>query len=98
MLEWSIHNEDISQDPRQKKENIKKLIDNLDSHLNKNKYWFGDKISINDIALFSFCYMIYNPQFIYFHDYIKNKESLFNWMKNIDRRTRHDHSKIKIGN
>lgn len=97
MLEWSIHNEDISQDPKKKKENIQKLIDNLDSHLENNKFWFGDNISINDFALFSFCYMMYNPQFIYFHDYIKSKESLFNWMKTMDHLSRHEHSKIKIG-
>lgn len=97
MLGWSIHNSDISIEPDQIKEHVFELIDGFDNHLQKSKFWFGEEISICDIALFSFCYMLYNPQMIYFHNHILKKQSLLNWMNRVDKLTRHDHSKIKIG-
>jgi len=97
MLQWSIHNDDISLDPKNKKKYISDLIENFDAHLEKSEFWFGKTISICDFALFSFCYMLYNRQFIYFHDQIEARESLFNWMKRLDTISRHDLSKLKIG-
>lgn len=96
MLQWSIHNRDISCEVSANKELIFEILDGLDLHLEGKTYWFGETPSICDFSLFAFVYMLYNVQMIYFHSYILEKPNLLSWLKNMDKISRNDFSKKRV--
>jgi hypothetical protein len=96
MLEWTQHNKDISINPVDQKEQVIEILNGFDEHLKNSQFWFGDQLSTCDFALFAFVYMMYNSQMIYFHDLIKKKENLFNWLKKIDQLSRSEYSRLKV--
>ncbi len=96
MLRLNSQTDDISVLSNLKVELALELLAGFDQHMNSNKFWLGDKVSICDFALFSFCYQLYNPQLVFFRDVIKKSENLYQWMKRIDQLSRSDFSKMKV--
>lgn len=96
MMRLNAQAEDISYLSHQKKELALEILKGFDDHLIQKEFWLGSEISICDFALFSFCYQLYNPQMVFFRDYIKESEHLFPWMKRMDQLSRNNFSKMKV--
>lgn len=96
MLAWSLHNRDISIAKSQQKEEVFEILDGFNDHLKNSKYWFGNEPSVSDFALFAFAYMMYNTQMIYFHDFIKEREYLLKWMRDLDSLSHNKYSRLKL--